>query len=531
MATALSVPLAIAVTEPVPAAPRAAGAARPDRPGARRRLAGPGARSWLGWLGRLGLLGLGGWLSLFRLSVPSWGLDEPTYTLAGRAYWHGNFTPNPEHPPLAKYLIGASQQLFGQTVTAARLPSALMLLVTGLVAWAWLARVGPPAAGPVAALLIWTLPVLATFPEALDRAPDTHVLTRTAMLDPIAAGLSIAALAAGWWWLRSGRLAAAGCCGLLSALACAAKFPAALIIVVPAVAGCLAAAARPGSVPARLGRLAAHAGTWTAAAAGGVVACYAPMGWPGAVDNARRGVAQQRRHGSGGHLILVSGRPRVHGPWWINLAWQHASWGTGLTVAAGAAVLLGLAARSGLTAYLAAAGLLPATLLAPLSGLALPHYLLLWRPVLIVAAVVGGTAGVHRLAGAARGRRAWRVAAVAVAVALAVPAAVSAGRSVASLATLRPTGYAALPALIPRGGTIWLAADGNAARVPLPGRRFVNRLPDRPDLTARPTAIVLDRGTTLRRGDGGLAAFARRHGYHLVRSGPLDIWLNPAPAE
>jgi len=577
MATALSLLSGTEVAEPRPAAPRVGRPALVDR-------AGSGLA--LRWSGRLALLGLGGWLSLFRLSTPSWGLDEPTYAAAGRAYWRGDFGPNPEHPPLAKYLIGAAEWLFGPTVTAARLPAALMLLATGLVAWAWLARVGPRGAGPIAALLVWTVPVLTTFPEALDRAPDTATLTRTAMLDPVAAGLALAALAVGWWWLRSGRLPAAAACGLLSLLACTAKLAAALIIVVPAVAGCLAVAGRPGTLPARLGRLAAHVGAWLAAAAVAVVATYAPMGWPGALDTFRRGYAKERRHGHSGHLIVVSGRPRLHGPWWIDLAWQRASWGTALSVVAVLAVLLGLLARSGLTAYLAAAGLLPVVALTPLTGLALPHYLLLWRPVLIVAAVVGGTAGVRWLAGAARrgtrppdpgwpgARRATGIGAsgigaggiglggvgvsgiglggvggggagtrpvgarrdavrravvVAVAAVLAVPPAAAAGRSITALATLRPTGYAALPGLVPPGGTVWLVGDYGAGQFQLPGRRFPNLASGRADLTARPDAIVLDRGFTRRGIGAGLDTFADRYGYHLVRSGALDIWLRPRP--
>lgn len=483
------------------------------------------------WSGVVLLAAAGCWLAFARLSVPAWGVDEPVYARAGLAYWHGDFGLNPEHPPLGKYLIGASEAAFGSTVGAARLPGALALLGSGLLLWAWLSRVGPRWSGPVAAALTWTLPVLAGFPEALDESPATAAMARAALLEPVAAVLGLAALAAGWWWLRSGRVVAGAACGLLSGLAIAAKLPAGLTVLVPAVAGCLGAGCRPGGVLRRLARTAGHGLLWIATAAAAFAACYLPMGVGPARRNLGRMWQLEHRHGTAGHPILVAGVVRLHAPWWINLAWQRASWGTALTVAAAAAVVAGLLARSGLTAYLAAAALLPATLLAPLTGLALPHYLVLWRPQLIAAATVGAAAAVSRmwrLRAGGRGRPRWaaRISAAALGVALAVPAALAGTGSAVATVTLRPTGYAELPALVPDGGTVWLIGDLGAARFYLPHSRSVGYAAKRPPRGV-PAAIVVDRGSSLRFGDGGLPRWAGRHGYRHLSTGSLDVWLAP----
>ena len=212
-------------------------------------------------VGRTVLLLAGVALSFWRLDVPSWDTDEGLYAQVGIHYWRGDFGANPEHPPLWKEVMGASQLAFGQTLWAARFPAAVGMLLTGMLLWWWLARVGPPGAGPVAAVLWWTLPAPISYPET-DVANIWGL--RYGTLDAPAGELAIAAVIAGWWWVRSGRLRAAAVCGLLSGLAIATKLPTALVVVVPAVAGCAAVlagrgAARPGSA-ARPGT--ARSGVW-----------------------------------------------------------------------------------------------------------------------------------------------------------------------------------------------------------------------------------------------------------------------------
>jgi 4-amino-4-deoxy-L-arabinose transferase-like glycosyltransferase len=90
---------------------------------------------------------LGAWAIL----TTSLTLDEPTYIQAGLSYWQGNFTPNPEHPPVAKELI-ALPVVFLRAIGAISAPTSDLSLVplyrlTSLLAglgtvavcgwWAW----------------------------------------------------------------------------------------------------------------------------------------------------------------------------------------------------------------------------------------------------------------------------------------------------------------------------------------------------------------------------------------------------------
>jgi Dolichyl-phosphate-mannose-protein mannosyltransferase len=515
---------------------------------------------------------------LWRLGTPTWGGDEPVYALAGHDYLRGDYSYNPEHPPLVKYLIGLAQHVFGDTVTGNRVPSALALLAAGVLAWRWLRRVGPPGAGPVAAVAIWTLPVLGAFPEVM--APQTLAPDREAMLEPVAAVLALGALAAGWWWARSGRWVAVPVSGVLAGLAVAAKLPALFVVGVAGLAGCVGAALRRpsprrarrpsrtgwgtarwgpgrwgpgrwgpgrwgtgrwGTAPRwvapvgrelrRVGRTAGQGLLWLLAGAAGFAACYAPMGWDGAVANFRRGWDFQTWHGEIGHPVLVHGAVTNHAPWWVLLDWQSASWGGPLVVVAVACLVGGLVSRPLLVGYLTAAWAVPATLLVPLTGLALPHYPLLWRPTLVAAVAVGGCATVRALWRDGR-RRANRLglaavaAAAALALAAAVPAGLVAGRSAYRLATLHPTSYAALPTAVTEPGAVWMIGDIRAVRYYLPGRPVVVYALPRPrPLSGHPAAVILDRDATIRLGDWGAADWAAAHGYRLHRDDRLDIWV------
>jgi hypothetical protein len=470
--------------------------------------------------GAAALVGYGAVLSFRRLGTPAWHVDERVYASAGRAYWRGDYRLNPQHPPLGKELIGAAQAAFGPTLTAARLPAAGAALAGGLVLWLWLSRAAAPAAGPLAAVLWWSMPGSLAFPEALPARPELSLPTRYALLDPLAGVLALGALAVGWWWVRSGRWSAAAGSGALLGLAVATKLPAGLIGVVAVLAGSVAVLRRPGSGPYRVLRAAGQAATFSVAAAGAVVAAYAPMGRSGAVASWTTGWQTQRAHGQGGHLVVVAGHRTYHPPWWTLGWWQYASWGAAVTVVAGLAVVLGLALRPALAGYLAAGWLLPLVLLVPLAHLALPHYPVLWRGPLVASVAVGTVAAAGRLR---RRTRPWLAVAV-VACALA-PVAVLAGRTAVATLTLRPTGYAALPALVPPGD-VWLIGYPDVARPYLAGHRVLT--PPRPlPATARPAAVVVDAMSTVRGGDRRPADWARQHGYRAVRTATLEIWVRP----
>lgn len=471
-------------------------------------------------VGAAGLLGYGAVMSSWRLGTPTWHVDERVYAVAGRAYWRGDFRSNPQHPPFGKELIGAAQAAFGPTLTAARLPAAAAALAGGLVLWLWLSRAAGPGAGPLAAVLWWSMPSTLAFPEALpaDLRPEPSLPMRYALLDPLAGGLALGALAVGWWWVRSGRWSAAAGSGILLGLAVATKLPAGMVGGVAVLAGAVAALRRPGTGPRRVLRAAGQAAVWSFAAAGGILAAYAPMGLHGAVASWTAGWRSQRTHGKAGHLVVVAGNPYSHPPWWTLGWWQYASWGAAVTVVAALAVGLGLALRPTLAGYLAAAWLLPVVLLLPLAHLALPHYPVIWRGPLLASIAVGAVAATGWLR---RRTRPW-VAVAALLCALA-PVAQLAARTAAATLTLRPTGYATLPAVVPPGD-VWLVGYPDVARPYLAGHRILSP-PRRLPASARPAAVVLDAMATVRTGDRRPAEWARVRGYRVVRSYTLEIWI------
>ncbi|GAG12510.1 unnamed protein product, partial [marine sediment metagenome] len=69
----------------------------------------------------------------YNLDAESFYTDEVTYSLSGMEYLQGNFTRNPEHPFLGKYLIGVSLRALGKSDFNARLPCALVGFLTGIV--------------------------------------------------------------------------------------------------------------------------------------------------------------------------------------------------------------------------------------------------------------------------------------------------------------------------------------------------------------------------------------------------------------
>jgi 4-amino-4-deoxy-L-arabinose transferase-like glycosyltransferase len=103
--------------------------------------------------------------AFFRLGLEDWHADEPTYRIAGLAYvQEGDFSINQEHPFLAKYILGATQVVFGSSEAGVvRIPAATASLLTGLVLFAF----GRRAAGywvGVLALALWTIsPLTMTF--------------------------------------------------------------------------------------------------------------------------------------------------------------------------------------------------------------------------------------------------------------------------------------------------------------------------------------------------------------------------------
>jgi hypothetical protein len=471
-------------------------------------------RAALTWAAGGALVLGGGTLSFRRLDVPTWNIDEILYARVGDQYLRGSFGANPEHPPLWKELIGLSRTALGETLWATRFPAAVAMLLTGALLWWWLSRVAPGGAGPLAALLWWTLPAPTSYPET--DPPDVWVL-RFGTLDAPAGELGLAAVVAGWWWIRSGRPRAAAACGLLAGLAVATKMPAALVVVVPAVAGVAAVAVAGRGWPDRIRRALGHGALWTVAAAAGFALPYLPMGRR-APATFRAGWDFQRRHGAGGHITLVDSVVTARPPWWSLVWWQYTAVGAAAAAVLVACTLVAVAGRPRLGCYLTAAWLVPMLVLVPVGRLAMPGYIQLWRPELLAGVALGAAVAV----GWARTRmpRPEAVAAtgalVVTAALVAVPAAAAARRT----EQLAPTGYAALPTLVP-DGTIWIVDYP-----PVPARY----IPGRYELTPKrtPAAVAIHRSLAVRLGTGTRAEqWARAHGYRMVRSGELDVWLRP----
>src|ERR1044071_3844386 len=90
-------------------------------------------------------------LALWSIQTTSLTFDEPSYIEAGGHHLAGDFSANPEHPPLAKELIALPAMLLERTGLMAAPPSGLALtplfrlasLFAGLATaalcgwWAW----------------------------------------------------------------------------------------------------------------------------------------------------------------------------------------------------------------------------------------------------------------------------------------------------------------------------------------------------------------------------------------------------------
>jgi hypothetical protein len=317
------------------------------------------------------------WSHFWRLTVASPPVDESVYASTGWEYVHGVLARNQEHPPLAKYLFGAGQLVFGQGVPSARLVAAGFGVLTGVFMMLLARQVAGFWAGVTAGALWWLLPL----PFGMVTEVLTPRLDRFAMLDGVMASLAMAALCVGWRWVSSGGWLVAVGTGALAGLATAAKLPAVAALPVILAAGLL-----------RRHRWsnAGQAAALGATACAAFLATYVPFGYRGAVAALRYMIDFQTSHEENGHLIYVFGHVHRHAPWWTVLAYQWIGNGPlanlALLVACLAAVLLG---RRNLGVwYVAVAGALGAGAIVA-GGVAQPHYGYAWLPQELTLTAVG----------------------------------------------------------------------------------------------------------------------------------------------
>ncbi|MEZ0494502.1 ArnT family glycosyltransferase [Kineococcus sp. TBRC 1896] len=371
---------------------------------------------------------VGAFVFLWRLGVESSTGDELVYRDAGTAYVHGNFQANLEHPPLAKFLIGLGHLAFGGSLTADRLPSALMGLATGGVLFCIARRIAGPRAGLVAMLLWYVLPLHPGVVEA-------HVGRQATLEMPLLFFTSCAVWAAQvvaarpvWWrWAVFG--AAVGA-------ATATKLTGASVAVV--------VLATWAAHPRRVGRV-LLAGVSAVAV---FLATYLPFDTE-APEAVRTVVQWQLDHAGRGAVQHVAGQNYAFPPWWSAWWFQSRYLGWAALAALWLGALLGAALVRRVSTAVVATAVVGFTVAVVASPLKLPQYHDVLAPPLVVLATVGLT----RLAAS----RAWPVAAV-----LAVPLLVAGVGQLATVATTRTADYALLaPQLraLPPGTTVVSWAD------------------------------------------------------------------------
>lgn len=374
------------------------------------------SRWWL--LALIPLTAWGCFQCFWNLGTQNVSYDERLYDNAGWAYLHGDFGLNREHPPTAKYLFGLAQALAGRDILAGRIVVALAVLAGGVILLFWLRLELGWGPAVLAAGLWWVMP-RGGFDVRQDRA---------AMLDPMMTLFLIAALAAAWMWMRSGRWWWLPFSAVAMALSVTAKAP--TLMVLPAFL----------LLPLLCRRWQAFAiggPIWAIVFATTVAALYAPMGIPGAIADM---IAFQSAHDAAGHSIDIFGHLYQFAPWWANLWFFADGVSPPLTAVLCLGLVLGVVLRPGpLVGFIGSALLLLLVFFVGIARVALNTYYYPMTVLVLVVAVVGYT----RLAPMCR----RSVFAVILAAAVVLAAIASAVLS-AQIAQIRPTGIARLAATL-----------------------------------------------------------------------------------
>src|SRR5271166_1918827 len=146
-------------------------------PSASHRAANPGDKITVAMSTRITLTGFGlGAFALFLFlagigNPPMPIFDESSYVMGARSLLSGTQDLNPEHPPLAKFLIAGGMKLFGDNPLGWRLAGAALGALT------------------VVAIFLWTYLLLRDYALSLTAAGLTlfnnflFVMSRVAMLD------------------------------------------------------------------------------------------------------------------------------------------------------------------------------------------------------------------------------------------------------------------------------------------------------------------------------------------------------------
>ncbi|MWV59094.1 hypothetical protein GRS92_09655 [Rathayibacter sp. VKM Ac-2754] len=325
----------------------------------------------------IGILVWGLYQCFGSLGAANVSSDEPVYLTAGWDYLHGDVSANLEHPPTAKYLLGAAQLLLGEGLLAGRIAAGAAAFLTGVILWSWLKR----ELGSVLALVPAGLFLL--FPRT---TPDgTTRIDRLALLEPFMVLFAVAAMAAAWAWARRGTseerdrgwlIALAGVLFALSATSKLTTVVLAPVFLLPLI--------MVGSRRRAVRGFVAFSAAFLVAG----LLLYLPVH---PVEAIRYLLDFQSEHNAGGHLIDVAGRAYQFPPWWANLWFTAAGIGPFALAVLVIGCLLALFAprQRALVLYLGGATALLLVFHLLISSVALPHYYEAWAWLLCALAGVG----------------------------------------------------------------------------------------------------------------------------------------------
>lgn len=323
------------------------------------------------------ILGLAAFALLWRLGRADWRTDEQADGVAAWQAVQGDWAVVNGHPPLVRLFLGAGQVALGRTALGVRIGPALV----GLALVALLLAMGRRLGGfRVGALAAGTWAVVARPVEAAGRVQFAVRLDRYAYLEPWTSFALVAATWSGWAWARRGGWRLAVGTGALVGLGAAFKPTVGLVVPVLVLS---ALVVRRGD-RAVVGEALALAG----AAVVVPVATFLPAGRAGprmlwdTVDF-------QLDHVRQGHPQVVGGSRTLEQPWWTNLWHQWHGIGPAVTVVLVAAGLVALTGR-----HRALALHLHGVLLVLVAGhlaspVALPHYHVLWLPLMVLLGALG----------------------------------------------------------------------------------------------------------------------------------------------
>jgi 4-amino-4-deoxy-L-arabinose transferase-like glycosyltransferase len=454
------------------------------------------------------ILALTAFVGLWRLSVPSWHVDEILFAISGKAMVGGDFSRLWQHPPLAMFLYGVGQLLPGEPLIGVRLVAAGFGMATGAVTYVLGCRIAGRRCGLLFAAMWAALPHV-THPLGADVLVPR--LDRYGLLDVVAATFMAGALLSGWRWVNEGASRSRWTTGALIGLAAAAKLSG--LLALPGIAA---------FVLWYRGRR----GLWelvqsVTLVVGVFATCYLPFGTT-APDALGRMVSFQSEHLARGHSVTVNGVIRQSAPWWAQLDFLWKGDGPLVVVPLVAAAVLALVLiRRAAVAYVAAAVLVPFAVMAQ-SAVSLPHYRYVWlAPFLLLAAL-----GFDR---ALAGRGRWRKLRFAAFV-LGLPLVVVGVSTTWRIATLERSDYAEAAALVRDAGL-------DRGRLLVHGHSPVLRgeLPSMPRVWATapggppPDVVIVDRLFERRHPNRAVRHIADAAGLEPVRVDRLDVWLRRRP--